>query len=84
MGVVSLASAAMIISSMLSSEMVPCSQSIKTQSNPNLPIISTTWGDGIITDTPNAGWPDSNPSFILFFFIPHCSRRFSIKVLVQK
>lgn len=54
-GVMPLASAAITISSTLSREIVPCSQSINTHSNPSRPIMSTICGDGIITDTPNAG-----------------------------
>ena len=47
-----IAVAAITISSTDSSEMVPCSQSINTQSNPAWPSISTSCGDGIMTEAP--------------------------------
>jgi hypothetical protein len=55
MGVMPAASAAMAISSTLSGEREPCSQSRRTQSNPSRPTISTICGEGNITDTPSAG-----------------------------
>src|SRR5688572_26774107 len=63
------ASAAIAISSTLSSVSVPCSQSSSTQSKPAAPIISTICGDGIITETPNTGSPARSFSFMRFFFI---------------
>jgi hypothetical protein len=63
------ASAAIAISSTLSSVSVPCSQSSSTQSKPNAPIISTICGDGIITDTPNAGSPAASLAFMRLGFI---------------
>jgi hypothetical protein len=63
------ASAAIAISSTLSSVSVPCSQSSSTQSKPAAPIISTICGEGIITDTPNTGSPARSFSFIRFGFI---------------
>ena len=44
--------------------MEPCSQSISTQSKPSRPMMSTMWGDGNITETPNAGLPDRSLCFI--------------------
>ncbi len=52
MGVMPAASAAMASSSTLSGECVPCSQSISTQSKPSPASISTSCGEGIITETP--------------------------------
>jgi hypothetical protein len=63
-GVMPLASAAMIISSADSRVMVPCSQSISTQSNPAPAAISTSCGEGIITDMPSAGCPAASFAFI--------------------
>ena len=60
------ASAAIAINSTLSTEIDPCSQSINAQSNPIRPTISTTCGEGNITDTPNAGSPPNNFRFISF------------------
>jgi hypothetical protein len=67
--VMPLASAAMAISSTLSSVSVPCSQSRSTQSNPAAATISTIWGEGIITETPYAGCPARSFSFITFRFM---------------
>src|SRR5262245_11990925 len=66
MGVTPLDSAAMIMSSTVSSVMVPCSQSISTQSKPRPPAISTSCGEGIITESPKAGLPAANLAFIAF------------------
>ena len=60
-GVAPPACAAMAINSTLSRPIVPCSQSISTQSNPRCPAISAACGDGIITDRPIAG-PDHETS----------------------
>ena len=67
--VMPLASAAIAISSTLSSVSVPCSQSSSTQSKPNAPSISTICGEGIMTDTPNTGSPARSFSFMRFVFI---------------
>ena len=64
MGVTPAVSAAMTMSSTLSSEMEPCSQSMRIQSKPSRPTMSTTWGDGNMTETPNAGCPESSLLFM--------------------
>ncbi len=63
-GVIPTASAAMIMSSAVSSVMVPCSISISTQSKPAWPAISTICGDGIMMEHPKAGSPAVNIALI--------------------
>ena len=64
MGVTPAVSAAMTMSSTLSIPIDPCSQSMSTQSKPSRPTMSTIWGDGIMTETPNAGSPDRSLRFM--------------------
>ena len=64
MGVMPAVSAAMTINSTLSREIDPCSQSIRTQSKPSRPTMSTMCGDGNMTETPNAGSPDRSLRFM--------------------
>ena len=73
MAVIPEASAAIAISSTLSSVSVPCSQSSSTQSKPAAAIISTICGDGIITETPKTGSPARSFSFIGLRFMLHSS-----------
>jgi hypothetical protein len=68
-GVMPLASAAMIINSAVSKPMVPCSKSISTQSNPACAAISTICGDGIMIEQPSAGSPARSIDFSRFIFM---------------
>src|SRR5688572_8459479 len=63
-GVMPEASAAITICSIVSRPMVPCSQSMSTQSKPMPAAISTICADGIITESPKAGCPEVKRIFI--------------------
>ena len=69
MGVTPAVSAAMTMSSTLSTEIDPCSQSISTQSKPSRPTMSTMCGDGNMIETPNAGSPTRSFCFMRFGFM---------------
>ena len=68
-GVMPTASQAIAISSTSAGPMLPCSQSINTQSKPANPSISTTCGEGNITEQPSAGSPRAIFSFMRLGFI---------------
>lgn len=69
----------MTMSSIDSRPTEPCSQSISTQSKPIPAADSTICGEGIITESPNAGSPAAKRSFILLvcMFFPFRKRRLS-------
>ena len=69
MGVMPTASHAIAISSTSAGPMLPCSQSISTQSKPAMPSISTICGEGNITEQPNAGSPRAIFSFMRLGFM---------------
>src|SRR5262249_38111695 len=64
MGVMPAASQAIAISSTSLAEMLPCSQSMSTQSNPAHPNISTICAGGEKTEQPSAGSPRAILSFM--------------------
>src|SRR5215831_16845063 len=69
MGVMPAASQAIAISSTSLAEMLPCSQSMSTQSNPAHPNISTICGEGNMTEQPRAGSPRAILSFMRLGFM---------------
>src|SRR5215472_4824195 len=69
MGVMPAASQAIAISSTSLAEMLPCSQSMSTQSKPAHPNISTICGEGNMTEQPSAGSPRAILSFMRLAFI---------------
>ena len=74
-GVMPTASQAIAISSMSAGPMLPCSQSIRTQSKPAMPSISTICGEGNITEQPSAASPRAIFSFMRLGFIAKSSYR---------
>ncbi len=73
-GVMPTASAAIAITSTSPRPMLPCSQSISTQSKPAWPSISTTCGEGNITEQPSAGSPRAIFSFMRLGLMAVASR----------
>src|SRR5262249_8756119 len=69
MGVMPAASQAIAISSTSLAPMLPCSQSMSTQSKPAHPNISTICGEGNMTEQPGAGSPRAILPFMRLAFI---------------